>query len=133
MEICEKISTKLFSLKDDVVGALALVSGFVVQIPCHYLLEDGTYIELDKVQAEFEKLIRDNLEGDPVAAKLENISMISASFKKAAEDVRECMHTVKESDKELKKQIIALDSIKVPEDREIDEFLVEVLDQDDME
>lgn len=133
METCEKISTRLYTLKDNVVRVLALISGFVIQIPCHYLLEDGTYVKLDTVQVEFEKLIRDNLEGDHVASKLDHISVISASFKKTAEDVEECMHTIKDGDKELKRRIIIVDSVKVPEDRVIDEFLVEMLDRDDLE
>ena len=132
-EICEKISSKLFSLKDDVVGVLALVSGFVVQIPCHYLLEDGTYVELEKVQAEFEKLIFDSLEGEPRAPKLENVSVIAASLRKATEECKDGVHTITESGRELKKQTVIFSSIKVPDDREIDEFLVEVLDRVDME
>ena len=64
---------------------------------------------------------------------LDHISIISASFRKATEDCKDGMHTIRESGRELKKQTVVLNSIKVPEDREIDEFLVEVLDRDDEE
>lgn len=118
--------------KEDVTRALKLISEFITQIPCHYLREDGSHSDLQAIQEKFEKLVRNYLKGNLEASKLDHIFVMTVSFKKATEDIRECQKAVKDGDIECKKQVIIVESIRVPEDSAIDQFLDDMMDSDDL-
>lgn len=78
-------------------------------------------------------MVCDGFDGDPVASKLNHFSVMSTIFNKAVEEVKERLRLIIDGEKTLSKQSIILDSIKVPEEDAVNDFLEDMIAQDGLE
>lgn len=126
----EEISIELVGYKQKVANILKFVSTFMSQIPCQYRHEDDTYFDLGEVQTEFQNFVHGSFNGDPLAFKMNHMVSMSAKFDEAAEKRKELLNLIADGEEMLEKHYIILDSINVPDEEAINNFLEDMISQE---